>query len=210
VRGDEFERLYSAHAEPLLAFLAYRTGDRALAEDAVADTFERLMRTRVRFDPRKSSEKTWIYTIALNIVRDQARRAAAETRALERASAPVPASQHPLEDVEGRDELRSALAALSPEEREAVALRFGGELTIPEVARVLGTSRATAHGRVYRALQKMRVKLAEGPPGPGPYESDPGVGGRRFSQQAEDPDIGVGGQDGAKVHRSAYRGGRPA
>jgi RNA polymerase sigma-70 factor, ECF subfamily len=203
MRGDEFERLYTAHAEALLAFLAYRTGDRALAEDAVADTFERLLRTRVRFDPRKSSEKTWIYTIALNIVRDQARRAAAETRALERAAAPVPASHHPLDDIEDRDELRSALAALSPEEREAVALRFGGGLAIPEVARVLGTSRATAHGRVYRALQKMRVKLAEGPPGPGPYDSDPGVRRRRFSGEAGDPDIGAVRQDGAAVHRSA-------
>jgi RNA polymerase sigma-70 factor (ECF subfamily) len=201
VRDDEFERLYSAHAEALLAFLAYRTGDRALAEDAVADTFERLLRTRVRFDPRKSSEKTWIYTIALNIVRDQGRRAAAETRALDRATAPVPASHHPLDDIEDRDELRAALASLSPEEREAVALRFGGGLTIPEVARVLGTSRATAHGRVYRALQKMRVKLAGGPPAPSPYDSDPGVRGRRFSRQAEDPDGGAVHQDGTEVHR---------
>jgi RNA polymerase sigma-70 factor (ECF subfamily) len=189
VRDDEFERLYSAHAEALLAFLAYRTGDRALAEDAVADTFERLLRTRVRFDPRKSSEKTWIYTIALNIVRDQARRVAAETRALERATAPVPvpASRHPLDDVEDRDELRSALAVLSPEEREAVALRFGGGLAIPEVARVLGTSRATAHGRVYRALEKMRLKLAGDPPRPDRYDPDPGVRGRRFSREAGDP-----------------------
>ena len=203
MRDDEFERLYSAHAEALLAFLAYRTGDRALAEDAVADTFERLLRTRVRFDPRKSSEKTWIYTIALNIVRDQARRAAAETRARERVAAPVPASHHPLDDIEDRDELRSALAALSPEEREAVALRFGGELAIPEVARVLGTSRATAHGRVYRALQKMRVKLAVGPPGADPYDSDTGVRRRSFSREAGDPDTGAVGQDGAEVPRSA-------
>ncbi len=185
MRDDEFERLYSAHAEALLGFLAYRTGDRALAEDAVADTFERLLRTRVRFDPRKSSEKTWIYTIALNIVRDQARRAAVETRALERADAPGPASHHPLDDIEDRDELRSALAALSPEEREAVALRFGGALSIPEVARVLGTSRATAHGRVYRALEKMRVKLAEDAPEADVY--DLGRHRRRFSREAGVP-----------------------
>jgi RNA polymerase sigma-70 factor (ECF subfamily) len=190
VRGEEFERLYSAHAGPLLAFLAYRTGDRARAEDVVADTFERVLRTRVRFDPRKSSEKTWIYTIALNIVRDQGRRAAAETRALERASASESSSPHPLEDVEERDALRSALAALSPEEREAVALRFGGELTIPEVARVLGTSRATAHGRVYRALEKMRGAFAEGPPERDLDDSDPGVR-RRFRHAAGDPDAGA-------------------
>jgi RNA polymerase sigma-70 factor (ECF subfamily) len=203
VRDDDFERLYSAHAEALLAFLAYRTGDRGLAEDAVADTFERLLRTRVRFDRRKSSEKTWIYTIALNIVRDQARRAAAETRALERATAPGPASHHLLDEIENRNELRSALAALSPEEREAVALRFGGELAIAEIARVLGTSRATAHGRVYRALQKMRAKLAEGPPGADADDSDQGVRRRRFSREARRPDIRAVRQDGAAECRSA-------
>jgi DNA-binding CsgD family transcriptional regulator len=115
----------------------------------------------------------------------------------------VPASHHPLDDIEDRDELRSALAALSPEEREAVALRFGGELAIPEVAKVLGTSRATAHGRVYRALQKMRVKLAEGPPGADPHDSDPGVCRHRFSGEAGDPDTGAVRQDGEAVHRSA-------
>src|SRR5256714_14652518 len=84
VRDDDFERLYATHAEPLLGFLVYRTGDRTLAEDVLADTFERVLRTRFRFDPRKSSEKTWLYTIALNLLRDAARRRAAEDRAPER------------------------------------------------------------------------------------------------------------------------------
>lgn len=160
VRDDDFERLYAAHAEALLGFLVYRTGDRVMAEDAVADTFERVLRTRFRFDPRKSSEKTWLYTIAMNVVRDNARRAGTETRALERVVEPVGApARGPLEDVEDRDQLRRALASLSAEEREAVSLRYGGELTIPEIAKVVGASQSTVHGRVYRALEKMRSEL---------------------------------------------------
>ncbi len=85
-----FERLYEAHAGALFAFLAYRTGDRALAEDLLADTFERVLRARRPFDPRRGSEKTWLYSIALNVLRDHARRAAAETRAIERAGPPGP------------------------------------------------------------------------------------------------------------------------
>jgi DNA-directed RNA polymerase specialized sigma24 family protein len=60
MREEEFERLYEEHAQGLLAFLAYRTGDRALAEDLLADTFERVLRARRRFDPRKGSRKTWV------------------------------------------------------------------------------------------------------------------------------------------------------
>jgi RNA polymerase sigma factor (sigma-70 family) len=159
VRDDDFERLYAAHAEPLLGFLVYRVGDRTLAEDVVADTFERVLRTRVRFDPRKSSEKTWLYTIAVNLLRDRSRRAGTEARALERAVEPVGGGRTGVELVDDRDELRHALESLSAEEREAVALRFGGDLSVPEIARVTGQSRSTVHGRVYRGLEKMRGKL---------------------------------------------------
>ena len=78
MRDEQFERLYAEHAQALFGFLSYRTGDRALAEDLLADTFERALRARRRFDPRKASEKTWLYAIALNCLRDQ--RPAAEHR----------------------------------------------------------------------------------------------------------------------------------
>jgi RNA polymerase sigma factor (sigma-70 family) len=87
LRSSAFERLFQAHAEPLFAFLVYRTGDRQLAEDLVADTFERALRSRSRFDPRRGSEKSWLYTVAVNLVRDSARRASVETRALARVGA---------------------------------------------------------------------------------------------------------------------------
>ena len=148
------------HAEALLGFLVYRTGSRAEAEDVLADTFERVLRTRFRFDPRKSSEKTWIYAIALNLLRDQARRRTAEERALERTPEPVPSgAARGIDLADDRDELKRALERLSHEERECVALRYGADLTLPEVAKVLGEKKATVHGRVYRALQKMRDEL---------------------------------------------------
>ena len=87
MRDDAFERLYAEHAQALFGFLSYRTGDRVLAEDLLADTFERALRARRRFDPRKASVKTWLYAIALNCLRDSGRRRSAEGRALERVSA---------------------------------------------------------------------------------------------------------------------------
>ncbi len=60
----DFERLYDEHAPALLAFLVYRAGNRDLAEDLLADTFERVLRARRPFDRRRSSEKTWLYAIA--------------------------------------------------------------------------------------------------------------------------------------------------
>jgi RNA polymerase sigma-70 factor (ECF subfamily) len=161
MRDDEFERLYEAEAQALFGFLAYRTGDRALAEDLLADTFERALRARRGFDRRRGSSKTWLYAIALNLLRDQARRAAAEGRALERVG-PAPAGGAEVGDaVEHRDVVQRALTALSPEEREAIALRFGAELTVPEIAEALREPLTTVEGRVYRALRKLRGELAE-------------------------------------------------
>ena len=160
MRDDEFERLYAAEAGPLFSFLAYRTGDRVLAEDLLADTFERALRARKRYDSRRASARTWIYSIALNCLRDQARRRSAEARALARSGAGGDAADDPgLEGVEHRDSLQRALAELSAEEREAIALRFGADLTVPEMAELLEEPLTTVEGRVYRALRKLRDRL---------------------------------------------------
>ena len=165
MRDHDFERLYAEHAQGLFGFLVYRTGDRGLAEDLLADTFERVLRSRGRFDRRKGREKTWLYTIALNLLRDHHRRLGAEARAIEKVG-PAPSAASGglnLEGVEARDTVGQALAVLSREERDAVARRFGAELTVPEMAKLTEQPLTTVEGRLYRALRKLRDEL-EGPP----------------------------------------------
>jgi RNA polymerase sigma factor (sigma-70 family) len=160
MRDDAFERLYAEHAQALSGFLIYRTGDRALAEDLLADTFERALRARRRFDPRKASEKTWLYTIALNCLRDHARRRTTEGRALERiASGPRAESSGEMQEVSDRDLISRNLGVLTDEEREAIALRFGADLTVPEIAKLTGEKLTTMEGRVYGALRKLREAM---------------------------------------------------
>jgi RNA polymerase sigma factor (sigma-70 family) len=172
LRNQDFERLFEEHAQPLFGFLVYRTGDRALAEDVLADTFERALRARRRFDPRRGNEKNWLYTIALNLLRDRHRRAEAEARALEQLGDPVQRSDGADELVADRDLIRRALEGLSTEEREAVALRYGADLTLPEIAKLTRVRRTTVEGRVYRALRKLRAELT------GPVEQAPGTNTR--------------------------------
>ena len=159
MRAADFERLFSEHAKPLFAFLAYRCQDRGLAEDVLADTFERALRARTRFDRRKASEKTWLYTIALNLLRDRARRSKTEARALERIPHESTGAADELTAIEHRDEIQRALRTLSEEEREAIALRFGADLTVPEIAKLLKQPLPRIEGRVYRSLRKLRDEL---------------------------------------------------
>jgi RNA polymerase sigma-70 factor, ECF subfamily len=168
-RDDAFERLYAEHAQGLFSFLRYRTDDRVLAEDLLADTYERALRARSRFDRRRASEKTWLYAIALNCLNDHVRRRATEGRALERVAAGTRSSdghleldeiaQDSLEGIADRDLLSRSLASLSGEEREAISLRFGADLTVPEIAKLTGEPLTTVEGRVYRALRKLREAM---------------------------------------------------
>lgn len=159
MRVDEFERLYADHAESLLAFLVYRTGDHALAEDVLSEAFEKALRARLRFDPRRASRKTWLYTIALNSLRDQLRRRDAERRALERTGVGGLVATTDEDVVADRDLVLRALDVLSEDERTVIALRFGADLTVPEMARALGQRRAAVEARTYRALKKLRAHL---------------------------------------------------
>jgi len=167
-REDAFERLYAEHAQALYGFLRYRTGDQTTAEELLADTCERALRARKRFDPEKGSAKTWLYAIALNCLSDQARRRATEGRALQRVAADGLAlgeqadefADRELEEVADRDLLNRSLAALSPQEREAISLRFGADLAISEIAKLTGERQATVESRVYRALGKLRDAMA--------------------------------------------------
>jgi RNA polymerase sigma-70 factor (ECF subfamily) len=159
--SETFERLFEEHAHRLFSFLAYRTGNRTLAEDLLSETFERVLRSRHRFDPRRGSERRWLFTIALNLLRDHARREAHEHRVLQQVGAGTP--QHDtdpaLSAVEHRDELMRGMALLSDDEREAIALRYGADLKLRDVARVLGEGESAVEGRIYRALQKLRGEL---------------------------------------------------
>src|SRR4051812_37993483 len=159
---ERFDALYREHGQSLYAYLAWSVGDRSLAEDLLADVFERALRNRRRFDLRRGSEKTWLYAIAVNRVRDDARRAQSESRALQHlraeaslaavaASGPCQASLSP--------ELEEALSALSDDEREVVALRFGADLAVDQIATALGESKSTVEGRLYRGLRKLRQQL---------------------------------------------------
>jgi RNA polymerase sigma factor (sigma-70 family) len=158
---DDFDSIYAEHAQRVYGFLAYRTGDPVLAEDLLADTFERAFKSRKRYDRKRGP--AWLYTIALNILRDDARRRVTEARAVAQAAELVPAAAGGASAAiafEARDEVMRALEALAPEEREAVALRYGADLTMPEIARATGERLTTVEGRIYRAIRKLREELS--------------------------------------------------
>jgi RNA polymerase sigma factor (sigma-70 family) len=164
VRDHDIERLFAEHSQRLYAFVAYRTADPATAEEIVGDTFERVVRTRRRFDRSKGSEQSWIYAIALNLVTDHLRRAAAENRALDSArhTGEARIQGDAAGNVADRDELLRALDKLDIELREVLALRYGADLRLKDIAKVTGCPVSTVHERLQRGLRRLQAELARG------------------------------------------------
>lgn len=101
-----------------------------------------------------------MYTIALNCLSDHGRRGRAERRALTRFAPPAEdEGPDELGQVEERDRLMRALARLTKREREAVALRYGADLSVGEVAAATGARKGAIDGRLHRALAKLRTEL---------------------------------------------------
>ncbi len=138
--GD-FAEIYDEHVFRVYGFIAYRLESRADAEDLTQQTFEQALRAWGKFDPQRASVGTWLISIARNLVIDRYRRDGLR-RHEPIGEGGVPESELPRVELEpdlGLDpELADALAQLSEQGREVVALRFGAELSGPEIAEVMG------------------------------------------------------------------------
>jgi RNA polymerase sigma factor (sigma-70 family) len=157
---SNFARVYDEHVWRVYGFLAYRLGDRDTAEDLTQATFERALRAWSRFDPRRAPESTWLLTIARNLLIDHYRRDRSNlTEAIEEHMAPAVAG--PEEQVTASPELVSALRRLSERDREVLALRFGGDMTGPEIAELLNLTLANVQQILSRSLRKLRGLLDE-------------------------------------------------
>ncbi|MFN8035935.1 MAG: sigma-70 family RNA polymerase sigma factor [Acidimicrobiia bacterium] len=141
-----------AEANPrVAAIVAVHARDPQVAEDVTAEAFTRAFERWKRVS-MLDSPTAWTVTVALNALRRHHRRAGLERRLLRRyrpAEFTLPASyDHDLWD---------AVRSLPPRARTAVALRYLGGLTEPEIASTMGI----ATGTVAATLSKARARLAE-------------------------------------------------
>src|SRR3954468_5533198 len=152
-----FEDLYRNTFPRVYAYVASLVRDRAAAEDVTALAFERAYRKRGRFSARRGSPEAWVFGIARNAALDELRKL--KRRARLDGEPPDVWGPGPAEEAERsfqREEVRSALAALDPRDRDLVALKFTGGLSNGEIARVLGMSETNVGSRLYRAVEKLR------------------------------------------------------
>jgi RNA polymerase sigma-70 factor (ECF subfamily) len=154
---SDLSRVYEENVWHVYGFLAYRLRDREAAEDLTQVTFERALRAFSRFDPRRASARTWLMAIARNALIDHQRKG--RRLSAEPLDEDSPSSLPGPEDAIASVDLRAALMQLPDREREVLALRYGAEMTGPEIAGLLGLSAANVHQIISRTLRKLRAEL---------------------------------------------------
>jgi RNA polymerase sigma-70 factor (ECF subfamily) len=158
----EFEQAYDDNLARVYGFFAYRVGSRNDAEDLTQQTFEHALRAWDRFDPLRAGVGTWLLAIARNLLIDHYRAAAPEARQV--AIEDVPLSALPVETgAKGsfglEPELADALGALAQRDREVLALRYGADLTGPEIVELTGLTLANVQQIISRSLRRLREIL---------------------------------------------------
>jgi RNA polymerase sigma-70 factor (ECF subfamily) len=184
-------RLVDEHGGTLYALGLRFCGDRTDAEDLVQETFAGALRGWDRFEGR-SSETTWLYTIASRVCQRMKRRRAGEPEAIGSLDETLPFGEArvamiPAGGATGLDEqirreaaerVEAAIASLPDDFRMPVVLRELVGLTVPEIASILGLEEGTVKSRLHRARLRLRAALDAALPR-ADHDADPPAYSRR-------------------------------
>jgi RNA polymerase sigma-70 factor, ECF subfamily len=161
-RKTGLERLAVRYEQPLLG-LAWGLlgGDRALAMDAVQETWLRVIRFGGKFNGR-SSFKTWVYQIAVNQCRNllAVRQIGQSPEPLDSQASPDARPEQSAQSAERVELLRSAVAGLGDEKSTILLLCYHEGMTHEHAAEILGIPVGTLKSRLHAALEELRTRLS--------------------------------------------------
>ena len=144
--------------DKLLRYCYMKLRNRTLAEDITQETFIRFFESTYYCSIGK--EMAYLYTIARNLCIDYIRKQKDEL--IEDVPGKIqemPESRDNVEDIVDRISIEQALDSLNADEREAVVLRFSGELSVEDIGKSMGISRFAVRRRISSALEKLRKEM---------------------------------------------------
>jgi len=170
VSPDHLTRLFAEYHAPLVRFLTRRLGDRDWAEEVAQETFVRALKQETI-----ASERSWLFAVASNLVRDDARRDARRRQRLEllheqtKADAIVEPEPTSMERATEQALARRAVEALGERDRDALLMREEG-LSYEEIAAALdlslgsvGTTLSRARRRLMEAYEELQAERSVRP-----------------------------------------------
>ncbi len=170
--GDDasFALLVQFHRDSVVHFLSHMVDDQAVAEELAQEAFLRVYRSRSTYEP-SAKFTTWLFRIVthlgLNAIRDGRNERCQERLDAERdhgASKQIADHGRTIEQIllaaVRLDEIRRAVAELPAKQRAAVLMHKYKEMDYSQIAQALGCSESAVKSLLFRAYERLRVKLA--------------------------------------------------
>ncbi|WNG27290.1 sigma-70 family RNA polymerase sigma factor [Cystobacter fuscus] len=171
-RGDPsaFESLVRGMQRPVYGLALRLLGNEAEASEVSQEAFLRAYQHLHKYDESRPFD-LWVMAIARNLCMDLLRRRGkVRTEEIEPMKEVLASGEASLEEGaiarQERQSLEAALATLSAEDREVLALYYVQKRTTKEIAQVLGCAPGTIMARLFRAREKLRKKMT-------PAQEDP-------------------------------------
>jgi RNA polymerase sigma-70 factor (ECF subfamily) len=160
---DEFEDVYRANADAVMAYFARRCGEPQTVADLTSETFVRAAGAFGGFDPRRGSARAWVFGIATHVYAWHCQQAAQGRDAVSRLAGQRSLAGDEIDELAARIDaeregraLLERCGRLSPPERSAVELVDLAGLTPKEAAAALGVSRVVLRQRLSRGRARLR------------------------------------------------------
>ena len=161
-----FHRLYDEYHQDVFRFLVYLVKNRAVAEDLSHEVYVRVLKAYERFES-KSSEKTWLFSIAKNVAIDYFRKTNVRQRHTFDAfdweqEQLISPNKSPEQFAELNDEMKRLLAVLEQctgDQKMVIVMRYFQELSVAETADILGWTEGKVKTTQHRAIKVLREKL---------------------------------------------------
>jgi RNA polymerase sigma-70 factor (ECF subfamily) len=160
---EAFAAIVENYSGAIYNLMCRFTGDREVARELAQEAFIRVFEQLAHFDGKRRFFP-WMYTVALNVARNDRKKARRRPQMLPADVDRVPC-RHQSEGGIGarfaRQQLQGCIDRLEPHEKEAVVLRYYQDLPFEDIAEILKISCSAAKMRVYRALRRMKVWMEE-------------------------------------------------
>lgn len=159
---NAFAALFDHFAPRLKGFIIRSGASAHQAEEIVQDVMLTIWRKAAQFDPHRAQVSAWIYQIARNRQIDIARK---ENRPTPEELKEEPGTEPDASQILGLEQeagqLKQALAALKPEQREIIEQAYLGELTHQEISAQTGLPLGTIKSRIRLGLGRLRHELKD-------------------------------------------------
>jgi RNA polymerase sigma-70 factor, ECF subfamily len=161
---EALAQIHDTYYTAMYRYIAFRVGDHQTAEDLTSEVFMRLLGALRNRNAPQNTLRGWLYGVAARVVKEHYRQGSRARHVWldETIPSPQSAPDMAVEAALAHEQLQAAMTELTEEQQNVIALRFGYEMPIQDVAETLGKTEGSVKMLQARALAALSRKLGRG------------------------------------------------